>query len=273
LPVPGSLSPYTKRYAKGPSGEILDAFAFANFDAGNWPVNVKAGQHTVYWGESLLFGGAIHGISYSQNSIDAWKAFATPGSERRSCSGPRGGLTIQAQPTHDLSLAGQWFYNWQAIRVPESGSYLTVNDALNFGGESQIVAPNPFAAVIPGAPAYLRVWNTNNVPPSRTSGNLGTSAWRRGWSPEWLDGTLGFYYRNGHRHRPQAVATAGLPAQRARRCLQPRSGRDPLAAPTASSTRTRPRCRPAEVGKVGTYQTAYGATSTSTAEPVEAIAA
>ena len=31
---------------------------------------------------------------------------------------PRGGLTIQAQPTNDLSIAGQWFYNWQAVRVP-----------------------------------------------------------------------------------------------------------------------------------------------------------
>jgi len=50
-----------------------DAFAFANFDVVQLPVNVKVGQHTVYWGESLLLGGAIHGISYSQNSIDAWK--------------------------------------------------------------------------------------------------------------------------------------------------------------------------------------------------------
>jgi len=60
LPVAGILSPYTKRYAKGLSGEFLDAFMFANFDAGDIPINVKAGQHTVYWGDSLLLGGAIH---------------------------------------------------------------------------------------------------------------------------------------------------------------------------------------------------------------------
>ena len=53
LPVAGALSPYTKRFSKGPSGEILDAFVFANVDAGNVPVNIKAGQHTVFWGESL----------------------------------------------------------------------------------------------------------------------------------------------------------------------------------------------------------------------------
>ena len=72
---------------------------------------------------------------------------------RRSCSGPRGGLTLQAQPTKELSVAGQWFYNWQADRIPESGSYLTIQDPLNFGGDSFIFGPNPLAASIPGAPA------------------------------------------------------------------------------------------------------------------------
>src|SRR5690242_19834809 len=210
LPRAGVLSPYTKRYAEGLSGEILDAFTFANFDIGNVPVNIKAGQHTVYWGESLLFGGAIHGISYAQNSVDAWKAFATPGSEAKELFRPRGGITIQAQPTHDLSLAGQWFYNWQAIRVPESGSYLTVNDALLYGGQSQIIGLNPLAASIPGAPAYLRVWNATDVGPSRTSGSLGDFGLAARWSPQWLDGTLGVYYRNATDVGPQAVATVGF---------------------------------------------------------------
>ena len=95
LPVAGILSPYTKRYAKGFSGEFLDAFVFANFDAGDIPVSVKAGQHTVYWGDSLLLGGAIHGVSYGQNPIDVWKGFATPGSEAKELFRPRGGLTLR----------------------------------------------------------------------------------------------------------------------------------------------------------------------------------
>ena len=40
LPVAGALSDYTKRYAKGVSGEILDAFGFVNFDVAR-----RAGQH------------------------------------------------------------------------------------------------------------------------------------------------------------------------------------------------------------------------------------
>jgi Protein of unknown function (DUF1302) len=210
LPVAGQLSPYTKRYANGFSGEWLDAFAFGNFDIGDVPVSIKAGQHTVYWGDSLLLGGAVHGISYAQNSLDLWKAFATPGAEAKELFRPRGGLTIQAQPTKDLSIAGQWFYNWQAVRVPESGSYLTINDGLQFGGDSAIVAPNPFAAAIPGAPAYLRAWNTSPIPPSRYSGSIGDWGISARWSPEWLDGTLGFYGRNATDILPQQYLTPGL---------------------------------------------------------------
>ena len=100
---------------------MLDAFVFGNFDIAGVPVNVKAGQHTVYWGESLLLGGRCTGLP-TQNSVDQWKGLATPGSEAKELFRPRGGLTVQAQATKDLSLAGQWFYNWQAVRMPESGA-------------------------------------------------------------------------------------------------------------------------------------------------------
>ena len=258
LPVAGRLSPYTERYAKGLSGEILDAFAFTTFDIADVPVNVKAGQHTVYWGESLFLGGAVHGISYSQNSIDVWKGFATPGSEAKELFRPRGGLTLQAQPTHDLSVAGQWFYNWQAIRLPESGSYLTVNDAGFFGGESLIFGPNPLAASVPGAPAYLRLWNTNQIQQSRTSGSLGDFGLAARWSPAWLDGTLGFYYRNATDITPQLVATPGfLNTVPAGPCSA--IGGIPLGGTNCIINRN--ATSPAELqrfGKLGTYQLTYG---------------
>ena len=50
------FSPYIQQYYRGPSGEILDAFVFANFDVAETPVKVRAGRHTVFWGESLFLG-------------------------------------------------------------------------------------------------------------------------------------------------------------------------------------------------------------------------
>ena len=151
------LDPHAKRYAEGPSGEFLDVFAFAKFNVGEAPVNIKLGQTTVYWGEGLLLGGAVHGISYSQNPIDLWKGFATPGAEAKELFRPRVGFNVQSQVTDDLSIAAQYFFNWQsfdnqAYRYPEAGTFLSVGDPLLWAGESFIVAPNAFRALVPGAP-------------------------------------------------------------------------------------------------------------------------
>jgi Protein of unknown function (DUF1302) len=257
LPVAGALSPYTKRYAKGASAEMLDWFVFGNFDVGGVPVSARLGQHTAYWGESLLLGGLIHGIAYSQNSVDAWKLQATPGSEAKEFIRPRGGLTIQAQPTQDLSLAAQWFYNWQAVRSPESGSYLAGSDPLTFGGDSFITGPNPFAAMIPGAPAALRMWNAQAVPKSRNSASLGDFGVSARWSPQWLDGTLGFYGRNTTDILPQLMLTPGVASLPAATCtaiggtvLSPTTCLVNQKATTVGDLQ--------KYGKAGTYQTAYG---------------
>jgi hypothetical protein len=258
LPVAGQLSPYTKRYSKGPSGEWLDAFAFANFDAWDTPVNVKAGQHTVFWGDSLLLGGAVHSVSYAQNSLDLQKGFTTPGSEAKELFRPRGGVTLQVQPTPELSLAAQWFYNWQAVRIPESGSYLTINDALNFGGDSAIVGANPLFPAVPGTPALLRAWNVQAVAPSRYSGSLGDFGVSARWSPAWLDGTLGFYGRNATDILPQILLTPGVATTVAAPTCSaiggiPLGGTNCIINPNATSVADLTK-----FGKFGTYQTAYG---------------
>jgi Protein of unknown function (DUF1302) len=249
VPAPGQLSPYTQRYAKGASGEWLDAFAFANFDVAGVPVQVKAGQHTVYWGESLLLGGVVHGIAYSQNSVDVWKGLATPGTEAKEVFRPRGGLTIQAQPAQELSLAGQWFYNWQAIRLPESGSYLSGTDPLNFGGDSIIVGPNQ------------RLWNQQAVRASRYSGSLGDFGVAARWSPPALDGTLGFYYRNATDILPQTMVTPGVQTLPSPQVCQAVGGQ-PLAPVSPTPCLINGNATNVEdlqkYGKVGTYQTAYG---------------
>ena len=257
LPAAGVLSPYTKRYAKGPSGEMLDWFVFGSFEPAGIPVNVKLGRHTAYWGESLLLGGLIHGVAYGQNSVDAWKLQATPGSEAKEFIRPRGGLTIQAQPMADLSVAAQWFYNWTPVRSPESGSYLSGTDMLAFGGDSLITGPNPFAAAIPGAPAALRLWNAQAVPASRNSSSLGDFGLAARWSPQWLDGTVGAYYRNTTDILPQLMTTPGVASLPAATCtaiggtvLSPTTCLVNKQATTVADLQ--------KYGKAGTYQTSYG---------------
>src|SRR5690606_7310248 len=46
----------TTRDLHGRKAELLDAFVFGGFDVGETRLNLRAGQHSVLWGESLFFG-------------------------------------------------------------------------------------------------------------------------------------------------------------------------------------------------------------------------
>ncbi len=243
------LPAFTDRYAQGASGEFLDVFGFGQFDIGKVPVNVKLGQTTVFWGESLLLNGAIHSIAYSQNPLDVWKGVATPGAEAKELFRPRVGLNVQAQVAQDVSVMAQYFFNWQnfsnqSFRYPESGSYLSIGDALLWGGESQIT----------NATGTQRVWRGTDITPEENTGNWGLGV---KWSPQWLDGTLGGYYRRTYDMQPQAMATPAVAAIPAAACT-PRGG---VALPGGLCYLNRNAASLTELqtlGKVGLYNAAYG---------------
>lgn len=70
------LSNYAQRYYSGPSGEILDAFVFYNTEVGDESLlSVKAGQHNVFWGETIL--NPVHSVSYGQSGLDLAKLAAS----------------------------------------------------------------------------------------------------------------------------------------------------------------------------------------------------
>lgn len=146
--VPGFATSYNNnrysnevsRYVHGPSGEILDAFIWKNFNIGATPVNVKIGRHTNYWGEGLLFGA--HAISYSQAPTDGVKASTSPGIETKEVFLPVGQISAKAQVTDTLSVAGQYFYEWEPTRIPYGGTYFGAADPLFEGPDRLPVAAN-----------------------------------------------------------------------------------------------------------------------------------
>ena len=179
------LSSYTNYLYAGPDGELLDAFVFGRFDLGPVPVNIKVGRHTVYWGESLY--NSIGSIAYSQMPLDFAKRVAVPGSEVKELFRPLFHLSAQAQITNALTLAAQQFFQWEPFRTAEAGSYLSGNDTLLKGGESVILRPGVFA--------------THGVDAEPD----GTKNWGLAlrWSPAWLGGTTGIFYRRFTDMQPQ----------------------------------------------------------------------
>ena len=265
LPTLG-LSDYSKRYAEGPSGEFMDWFVFSQFNVGDAPVNVKVGQTTVYWGESLLLGGAVHGISYSQNPIDVWKGLATPGAEVKELFRPRLGFNVNSQVTDHLNVALQYFFNWQqfsnqAYRYPESGTFLSLQDSVVWGADSTIAAANPLYGALPGAQPWLRLWQGKAITPDENSGNYGLAV---RWDPDWADATFGFYYRRTYDMQPQLVAKPGIATQALPPATCVAAGGIPLGAtnPAPCALSYNPSAvTPAEFvqyGKYGEYDLAFG---------------
>jgi hypothetical protein len=202
------LSGYADRYYNGPSSEILDAFVFGSTEVGDESLlSGKAGKHTLYWGESVL--AFAHGNSYGQSGLDLSKALAVPGTEAKELFIPRNQLSTSFTVNPELTLAAQYFLDWDAARLPESGTYLGFNDGIQNGGHnlSLIGAANPFFGVAGplGANQYLRLSNGHTFTPSN-SGDFGLMA---KWSPAWLDGTMGLYYRKTSDILPNLVLQPG----------------------------------------------------------------
>ncbi len=170
-----------KKYSGGPDVEILDAFVFGKVMLpGDMPLSVKVGRHTVYWGEAFLFGGAINGLSYGQLPIDLAKAFGSPGSEIKELFRPLGNVDAILSINPQLSIFGQWFFQFEGYRFPESGSYLNNADMLDKGSIGLVLAPG-FAAT----------HGNDSLPQATKNWGIGMK-----WTPEFLDdATFGFYYR------------------------------------------------------------------------------
>ncbi|WP_043113438.1 DUF1302 domain-containing protein [Solimonas soli] len=205
-------SNYTKRYYRGPSGEVLDAFAFALFQLGDVSVNVKAGQHTIYWGEGLFFGNQA--ISYSQAPIDGLKAITSPGIETKEVFLPVAQISSVAQLTGNLSVAVQYFLDWKPSRNPEGGTYLGAVGWL-FQGPDRFFTGTVLPGAVVGAstdqPVFLARKSANEPD---AEGNYG--AMMRYATPWWGGGQLGLYYRKFDEvtpySAPEVVQTSPTPS-------------------------------------------------------------
>lgn len=181
----GKYSDITKRYhIQG--GEWLDAFVFHNTTIAEKPVYFKLGRFTQQWGNAFFFG--FSNIAYSQHPIDYIKAFSQPGSEVKELFLPRTQVMATAELSPELSVSGQYFFEFRENRYPEGGTYLGSFDILYAGP--------PGSGALGGTSGEVRRPKDNN-------GNFGLKAT---WSPDWAGGDLGFYYREFDEVQPWPLA-------------------------------------------------------------------
>ena len=199
----GQWSKYAKRYVTGSSGEFLDAFVFGAFNLGETTLNLKVGQHNVYWGQTLY--SVADGISAGQQALDGLKAAVSPGAEVKELFMPLNQISATWSLNEHWALIGQYQLDWKPFRVSPAGTFFGSGDA-----SGSLLGSDPYcAATFPGG-GCLR--NLDAVTPSGNGGSWGLGA---KWTPGNND-TWGFYYRKYDEKLPwgaRQIDPAFFPAQ------------------------------------------------------------
>jgi len=147
---PGTSNPYsvdTNQYTQatrklmGGDAEVLDAFVFAKGTVGGMQGTVRAGKHTLLYGESLMLGA--NGIAAAQAPIDVVKAVAVPSAQFKEFMMPVNQVSGQLQVAPGVTLGGYYMLDWKPDRLPASGSYFSAMDSVGTGGERLIVGYSP----------------------------------------------------------------------------------------------------------------------------------
>lgn len=123
----------------GRRAEILDAFVFGRFNANGMPLTLRAGKHTLVYGETLFFGA--NGIAAAQGPVDAVKALSVPNTQFKELLMPVQQLSGQLQINSQWTVGAYYQLDWKRTRLPAAGSYFSTLDFMADGAESLIMGP------------------------------------------------------------------------------------------------------------------------------------
>lgn len=175
----------------GTKAELLDAFVYFKSDeSAETPFMVRAGKHTVLYGESLFFGA--NGIANAQAPVDVIKLLSVPGSQFKEIIRPVGQVSTQVQLNPKVSMGAYYQYDWQKSRLPASGSFLSSADFIGAGSEN----------LFPGTP--LAMTYAGDLKPKADQGGLQLRL-----KPGSGDVEYGFYLAQYNDKAPQIMMDPG----------------------------------------------------------------
>ena len=163
---PGEYTDYAEDMSYA-GGELLDAFVFGNWYMGETAAGVRAGRHTLYWGQSLLGTGAILGIAGSMAALDIGKAQSVPGTEAKELFMPNNKVSAIWQLTDNLTLNGFYAFEHVVHRYAAPGTYFSPAEILDNKSE--------FASFISGTATSPRAGFINRRDKYNDSGEWGVN--------------------------------------------------------------------------------------------------
>jgi hypothetical protein len=181
--------------------EFLDYYVYGEFNIGDKPLELRAGNMVLNWGENLFIQNGVNTVA----PFDV-TALRRPGSEIREALLPVGMVYANFAATYDLSIEAFYQYNWQRTILDECGTYWSAADPYGggcdyltvFASFPDAVQVNPVP--VPGlGPLNARINRQSDVEAS-DSGQYGISA---RYFSEALNATeFGLYYHNLHSRTP-----------------------------------------------------------------------
>jgi len=178
----------------GSDVELLDALVFGTVQLGNTSLSARAGRHTLFWGQSLLTSGALHGVAGSMAPIDAAKAFSVPGAEVQELFMPTTKLSASWQITPSMTLSSYYSFEFREHRLPAVGSYASTAEILPRKAE--------FAAIIPRPDLGLAAGLKRDGSEDEDQGEFGLGL---EFYAAAIDTDFGLYYLNYHDKLPSGL--------------------------------------------------------------------
>lgn len=170
--------------------QLLDLFAYATFDLGDYPLDLRIGRQVVNWGEATF----IQGVNVL-NPIDV-SAFRRPGAQIKE------GLLPVGLLYGNLGLGGGWsveaFYQfkWEETVIDGCGTYFSDVD-FAAQGCNELIVRTDFPDII-----QQNIFNARkdpNIREAKDSGQFGLAV--RNYV-EQIDTEFGLYYQRLHNRAP-----------------------------------------------------------------------
>jgi len=183
------LNPEAKDNASGV--DLLDAYIFTDWYAGNVPISARVGRQVISWGESTFILGGIN----ATNPIDV-PAFRSPGAELKDVLLPVNMIYTSVGITPDINIEAYLQLEWEPFKIDDCGTFFSSADVAADG-----CGPVLLAGQVPDAQAFEEGFispREGDIEPGDKD-QFGVAV---RWFVPALDSELGFYYIRYHSRLP-----------------------------------------------------------------------
>jgi len=126
------FTPQTKNI-QGQFAQLLDAFAFGNFNLGHTRVTLRAGQHALQWGQTLFLGA--NGMAGTMAPVDITKLEQEPDLQFKEIILPALQVSGEIQFSPEVTLGFYDQFHYLQDRLTPVGSYFSANDSQGLGAQ------------------------------------------------------------------------------------------------------------------------------------------